>query len=574
MPAARGPERIGRYLLFDALASGGMATVHLGRLIGPVGFSRTVAIKRLHSYLAKQTEFASMFIDEARLAARIRHPNVVPILDVVALPSELFLVMEYVEGESLSKLLASTKVQNKGIAPKIAAAILVGVLHGLNAAHVATDERGFPLGMVHRDVSPQNILVGVDGLARMVDFGIAQASQRLQITGTGIVKGKVEYMSREQVCFERVDLRTDIYAASVVLWEALTGQRLFKGTDPRELKKQIIAGTPHPPSKLASAVSPELDAVVMRGLSTDASQRYPSAAEMAADLEKTGGIASQREVSEWVREIAAPVIAVRAGMVARVEAWSESSGTGSRSHKAPDLEETVDYKDSASEDLSSSAEAPVEEEESTEESAVTRATVDSSLVAIDNTLEGIEGAARKPGPEQTSAYGETGEVPSDAIEAPTLAATPIARQEELLAAAETLALEKKPPQRPKRSLVPATAAAVAAALLVLGLVGWWVSSAQGPAAVASAPSATEGAPSATLSAPSAGMSVAAPVQADAAPETPVPIATESAAPAKTSAPPAKTGVRVVKPPLPPSCDPPYTIDNLGVRIPKRHCFTK
>jgi serine/threonine-protein kinase len=172
-----------------------MATVHFGRLLGVVGFSKTVAIKRLHPHLARDPEFVSMFLDEARLAARVRHPNVVSTLDVVALEGELFLVMEYIQGESLRQLGRSASEASTRIPPPIAATILVGVLHGLHAAHDAVNERGEPLGIVHRDVSPQNILVGIDGVPRVFDFGVAKAAGRLQSTHEGQLKGKLAYMS-------------------------------------------------------------------------------------------------------------------------------------------------------------------------------------------------------------------------------------------------------------------------------------------------------------------------------------------------------------------------------------------
>src|SRR5262245_3092434 len=176
---------VGRYALYGEIASGGMATVHFERLLGPVGFSRTVAIKRLHPQFAKDPEFVSMFLDEARLAARIRHPNVVATLDVVATKGELFLVMEYVQGESLSRLARAVMARGENLPPRIVASIMCGVLHGLHAAHEARDQRGEPLGIVHRDVSPQNVLVGIDGTARVVDFGVAKASGRHQSTRKG-----------------------------------------------------------------------------------------------------------------------------------------------------------------------------------------------------------------------------------------------------------------------------------------------------------------------------------------------------------------------------------------------------
>src|SRR5262245_49268372 len=162
-----------------------MATVHLGRLLGPVGFSRTVAIKRLHAQFSQDPEFVSMFLDEARLAARIRHPNVVPTLDVVATGGELFLVMDYVAGESIAKLLRAVATKKEMVPIRVIAATMAGALHGLHAAHEAKDERGEPLGIVHRDVSPQNILLGADGVPRVLDFGVAKAIGRVQTTQEG-----------------------------------------------------------------------------------------------------------------------------------------------------------------------------------------------------------------------------------------------------------------------------------------------------------------------------------------------------------------------------------------------------
>ena len=225
-----GPERlIGRYALFGEIASGGMATVHFGRLLGPVGFARTVAVKRLHPQFARDPEFVSMFLDEARVAARIQHPNVVATIDVVALEGELFLVMEYVLGETFSKLLRSARNRGQRVPLRVVTALLAGSLHGLHAAHEAKNEHGEPLGIVHRDVSPQNVIVGIDGVARVLDFGVAKAVGRLQSTREGQLKGKLSYMAPEQIRSGQVDRRTDIYAASIMLWEALVGKRLYDG---------------------------------------------------------------------------------------------------------------------------------------------------------------------------------------------------------------------------------------------------------------------------------------------------------------------------------------------------------
>jgi eukaryotic-like serine/threonine-protein kinase len=314
---------IGRYVLYEPIASGGMATVHLARLVGPVGFSRTVAIKRLHPHYASDPEFSSMFLDEARLAARIRHPNVVPTLDVVAQDGGLFLVMDYVQGESLARLIRAPHGQKGNIDPKIGATIIAGALHGLHAAHEATGENGEPLGLVHRDVSPQNILVGVDGIARVLDFGIAKAVGRVQQTQAGQIKGKLAYMAPEQL--HGIATRaTDIYSASIVLWETLTGQRLFGGND-ASLITRLLNRQLDPPSKLAPSLSRDVDAVVMRGLEPDPANRYPTARDMARAVERTIGTLPLTEVGEWVESMAKDTLADRTHRVAEIERASSEN---------------------------------------------------------------------------------------------------------------------------------------------------------------------------------------------------------------------------------------------------------
>src|SRR5258708_2848873 len=204
-----------------------MASVHFGRFAGPGGFARTVAVKRMHPHLAKDPDFALMFVDEARTAARIRHPNVVATLDVLTASGELLIVMEYVHGESLGALMRLAAARKSRIPPPVACALVTDVLLGLHAAHEATDDHGQPLGIVHRDVSPENVLVGADGTARVLDFGVAKAVGRLQVTREGQIKGKIPYMSPEQVRGHALGRATDIFSASAVLWEMLAGRRLF-----------------------------------------------------------------------------------------------------------------------------------------------------------------------------------------------------------------------------------------------------------------------------------------------------------------------------------------------------------
>lgn len=316
------PRTVGRYVLYGELASGGMATVHFGRLSGPVGFSRTVAIKRLHPHYAKDPEFVTMFLDEARLCGRIRHPNVVPTLDVVTTQGEIFIVMEYVAGEALSKLMKGAQQKNILMPPKVAATIMSSVLHGLHAAHQTKDEHGRELGIVHRDVSPQNILVGADGTARVLDFGVAKAAGRLQTTRDGQLKGKIAYMPPEQLSGAPVNKQVDIYAASVVLWEALTGRRLFDGETEAIVLARAIEGNVEPPSSHNAFVEPAVDAVVLRGLAKDPELRFNTAREMALAIEQTIGLASPSEVGEWVEAVAGEELHRRAQTIAEIEVAS------------------------------------------------------------------------------------------------------------------------------------------------------------------------------------------------------------------------------------------------------------
>jgi eukaryotic-like serine/threonine-protein kinase len=323
-PAPVPPRIIGRYALYAEIAAGGMATVHFGRLVGAVGFSRTVAIKRLHPQFAKDPDFVTMFLDEARLAARVVHPNVVTTIDVVPIDDEVFLVMEYVHGEALSKLIRAARRSGGLVPPPIASAIMSGALHGLHAAHEAKSERGEPLNIVHRDVSPQNILVGLDGVARVLDFGVAKAAMRAQSTRDGQMKGKVSYMAPEQLRGKGVDRRTDIFAAGIVLWETLTGRRLFDGDDPGEVLTKLLEARIPSPSEVEPRVPTELDTVVMRALDRDAEARFATARDFAIALEHAGQTALPRHVGEWVESIGGEPMARRAQQVAEIESISSA----------------------------------------------------------------------------------------------------------------------------------------------------------------------------------------------------------------------------------------------------------
>jgi len=307
-----------------------MATVHFGRLLGPVGFSRTVAIKRLHAQYAQDPEFVSMFLDEARLAARIRHPNVVPTLDVVATDGELFLVMDYVAGESLARLARTMTDQGTRMPLRIVSAVMAGVLHGLHAAHEAKDERGMALGIVHRDVSPQNVLVGTDGVSKILDFGVAKAAGRVQTTRDGQIKGKLAYMPPEQLRGANVSRATDIYSAGVVLWELVTGQRLFAGDNEGVVVAKVLQGDVASPLELlrrkGARITPEqehalprLEKLIFRALAQDPDTRYATAREMAVELERMVPPATASETGDWVEMHARDVLSQRADRIAEIE---------------------------------------------------------------------------------------------------------------------------------------------------------------------------------------------------------------------------------------------------------------
>jgi serine/threonine-protein kinase len=306
--------------MYEQFAAGGMATLHYGRLLGPAGFSRTVAIKRLHAHLSEDPDFVAMFLDEARLAARIHHPNVIQTLDVESSEGEIFVVLDYVHGDSLSRLLREARRVGEPATPELVCAILFGALEGLHAAHEARDPKGDPLELVHRDVSPHNILIGTDGIARVLDFGVAKARGRAQTTRVGQLKGKLSYMAPEQLRGGKVSRRSDIFSAAVVLWEALTGARLFQGDDEGDVVNRLLAEEIPSPRRYAPGVTRELEAIVMRGLERDPAARFPTARHMALAIEDLAMMATPIEVGAWVERVAGATLAQRAERVAAIEA--------------------------------------------------------------------------------------------------------------------------------------------------------------------------------------------------------------------------------------------------------------
>lgn len=299
-------RQLGRYEILTQLASGGMASVYIARVQGVAGFERLVAIKMLHPHLAYEQEFISMFLDEARLAARIRHMNVVPTLDVSESPGDgYFLVMEYIEGNHLGALLGRAAKLGERLPRPVVCRILIDALQGLSAAHSLTNESGEPIKLVHRDVSPHNILIGSDGIARLTDFGVAKADVRMAKTRAGQFKGKLSYMSPEQASSSQTDQRSDLFSAGIILWESLTGRRLFKGDSNAATLNKLLYDQVVRPSDISSELA-RFDDVVMRALDRDPDARFQHAEEFGEALDDAagrGGVAKTRDVAAVVRQL-------------------------------------------------------------------------------------------------------------------------------------------------------------------------------------------------------------------------------------------------------------------------------
>ncbi len=300
------------------LGVGGMATVYLGHLVSSDGESRRVAVKKPHAFLAADEAVLAVFEDEARLGASIQHPNVVRVIDFIG-GEDPALVLEWVDGIDLAKLVRGAAKAGRRLPVDVVAAIARDVLAGLHAAHESRCERGAALEIVHRDVSPQNILVGFDGVVRVTDFGVAKAVGRLQHTEEGSIKGKLAYLAPEQLSGS-CDRRADLYGVGAVIWELLTGERLRSG-DGVEMLVEIVCGNVRAPS----AIAPEaacLDALVMRALERRPDERFATALEMLSALESAATVASPARVAEIVRElldVAEPARSEASEIVTRVE---------------------------------------------------------------------------------------------------------------------------------------------------------------------------------------------------------------------------------------------------------------
>ena len=286
MGAAPGgvPHALGKYRFVATLGHGGMAEVFLAVAMGPAGFHKLQVVKRLRPHLAEDPDLCAMFLDEARLAARLNHRNVVQTNEVDRVDGQYFMAMEYLDGQPLHRVIVQARKVRRALSPALISRVLCDALAGLHYAHELADYDGAPLGVVHRDVSPQNVFVTYDGQVKIVDFGIAKAARRAVETATGVIKGKVSYMAPEQA-FGDVDRRADVFSVGVVLWELLADRRLWLDMGDPEILTALVHAVPrlqdHRPD-----VDPELARICDRALALDRDERYPTAAALRADLER------------------------------------------------------------------------------------------------------------------------------------------------------------------------------------------------------------------------------------------------------------------------------------------------
>lgn len=275
-----------RYEILRSIAKGGMAEVFRARAVGVEGLDKVVALKRISPSFMMDGQAVKMLKDEARLALRLNHPNIVQVYEFDRDAEGYFLVMEFVDGPNLAQLLHERRARGSMVPQACSVAIAIDLLRALHYAHRLTDENRLPLGVVHRDVSPGNVLLSNDGMVKLGDFGIAKARGRLQTTVAGTVKGKIPYMAPEQVSGGEVDGRSDLFSASLVLWECLAGVRCYESDDEIDLIRQVLKGRIRSFEEVGARVPSSLAAIVQRGLEADPARRYPSAGAMAQALEK------------------------------------------------------------------------------------------------------------------------------------------------------------------------------------------------------------------------------------------------------------------------------------------------
>ncbi len=284
--AKTGSTRFGKYTLIDRIAVGGMAEIFLARQAGLEGFEKTIVIKRIRPHLSNQASFVKMFLNEAKLAAQLNHPNIVQIYDLGKISESYFIAMEYIFGRDMRRIIP--KADSMGIPFPMVYALKIAssVCEGLYYAHQKVDLYGNPLNIVHRDVTPENIFVSFDGTVKVLDFGIAKAANQIEQTRAGEIKGKLSYMSPEQCMGKPLDCRSDLFSLGTVLYEWLTGFKLFTGDSEVAILKSITEGKIYAPSYFKADIPEAVEAILMRALEKDRERRYQTAWDMQYDLDQ------------------------------------------------------------------------------------------------------------------------------------------------------------------------------------------------------------------------------------------------------------------------------------------------
>ena len=302
------PKPFGKYYLIRKLAEGGMAEIFLAKQIGAEGFERNVVIKRMLSNLSSLPDFVGMFLDEARLAARLNHQNIVQINDLGLADDFYYICMEYLPGEDFSTVLRVASSKREYVPLHLCLRIVADAAHGLHFAHEFTDETGRPLNVVHRDISPANVYVTYQGQVKLLDFGIAKAESRITNTTSGVVKGKYIYMAPEQARSGTVDRRADVYALGVSLYESVTNVRPFARENDLAILNAVLKGDFQPPRKLRPDLPVEIEAIILKAMDTHLETRYQNAGQFAADIEKfllgSTSISGGVHVGNYIRLIA------------------------------------------------------------------------------------------------------------------------------------------------------------------------------------------------------------------------------------------------------------------------------
>jgi serine/threonine protein kinase len=299
------PTPFGKYYLIERVNVGGMAEVFKAKVMGVEGFERIVALKRILPHIAEDEEFITMFIDEAKIAVQLQHANIAQIFDLGKVDEAYFIALEYVHGRDMRGIYDDLHRRRQLMPTPQICFVIMQVCEGLDYAHNKRDQQGRALNLVHRDVSPQNILVGFEGEVKLIDFGIAKAAGKASKTQAGILKGKFGYMSPEQVRGLAIDRRSDIFALGIILYEMLTGERLFVGESDFSTLEKVRNVEIIPPSSINSQIPEQLERIVLKALAKDVEDRYQNALDLHDDLQAflytTGKFSSRKDLSAWMK---------------------------------------------------------------------------------------------------------------------------------------------------------------------------------------------------------------------------------------------------------------------------------